>query len=48
MASPHREKCQVYHDIANLKPKFNFLLVLTINKDILGTFGALQVGTENI
>ena len=36
-------KYQVYHNIANLKPLFNFMLVLTIKGDILGAFGALHV-----
>ena len=31
------------HNIANLKPLFNFMLVLTIKGDILGAFGALHV-----
>ena len=30
-------KCQVYHNMG-LKPKFNSLLVLTINEDILGAY----------
>ena len=40
---PSSWKCQVYHNIANTKPKFNFLHILIINEDILGTFGALHV-----
>ena len=45
---PQMGKCQVYHNMASLKPQFNSLLVLTINEDILGAFGALLVWTENI
>ena len=40
---PSGGKYQVYHNIANLKPKFNFMHILIINQDILGTFGALHV-----
>ena len=40
---PLKGGCQVYHNIASLKPLFNFMLVLTIKGDILGTFGALHV-----
>ena len=36
-------KCQVYHNIVNLKPKFNFMHILIINEDIVGAFGALHV-----
>ena len=36
-------ECQVYHNIANLKPLFNFMPVLTIKGDILGTFRELHV-----
>ena len=31
-------KCQVYHNIANMKPKFNFIHILIINEDILSAF----------
>ena len=41
--SPSGGKCQVYHNIVNLKPKFNFMRILIINEDILGAFGALHV-----
>ena len=34
--------------LVNLKPLFNFLHVLKINKDILSTFGALHLRTEII
>ena len=37
---PQWGECQVYHNITSLKPMFNFMLVLTIKGDILGTFGA--------
>ena len=40
---PSWGECQVYHNIARLKPPFNFMLVLKIKGDILGTFGALHV-----
>ena len=40
---PSWGECRVYHNIASLKPLLNFLLVLTIKGDILGTFGALHV-----
>ena len=40
---PSGGRCQVYSNIANLKPKFNFMHILIINEDILGTFGALHV-----
>ena len=43
MGSPSGGKCQVYHNIANLKPKLNFMHTQIINEDILGTFGALHV-----
>ena len=43
---PSSWKCQVYHNIANTKPKFNFLHILIINEDILGTIGALHVWPE--
>ena len=36
-------RCQIYHNVDNLKPLFNFRLVLKINEDILGSFGALHV-----
>ena len=35
--------CQVYHNIANLKPTVDYLLALIIKGGILGTFGALHV-----
>ena len=35
--------CQVYHNVSNLKPKINFIHVLTIEEDILGAFGALHL-----
>ena len=41
-------RCQIYHNVDNLKPLFNFRLVLKINEDILGSFGALHVWTEII
>ena len=48
-ASPQRGGgCQIYHDLLYLKPLFNFLHVLKINKDILSTFGALHLRTEMI
>ena len=40
--------CQIYHNLLYLKPLFNFLHVLKINKDILSTFGALHLRTEII
>ena len=40
--------CQIYHNLVYLKPLFNFLHVLKINKDILSTFGALHLRTEII
>ena len=43
MGSPSGGKCQVYYNIANLKPKLNFMHTLIINEDILGTIGALYV-----
>ena len=43
MGSPSGGKCQVYYNIANLKPKLNFMHTLIINEDILGTIGALHV-----
>ena len=45
---PKRGGCQIYHNLVNLKPLFNFLHVLKINKDILSTFGALHLRTEII
>ena len=33
---PSGGRCQVYYNIANLKPKFNFMHILVINEDILG------------
>ena len=36
-------KCQKYHNIANMKPKCNFMHVLIINVDILGAFGTLHL-----
>ena len=54
-ASPHPPPlppqswgCQIYHNLLYLKPLFNFLHVLKINKDILSTFGALHLRTEII
>ena len=41
--TPSGGKCQVYHNIANMNPKFNFIRVLIINEDILGTLGALHI-----
>ena len=41
-------RCQIYHNVDNLKPLFNFRLVLKINEDIVGSFGALHVWTEII
>ena len=43
-----RGGCQIYHNLLYLKPLFNFLHVLKINKDILSTFGALHLRTEII
>ena len=40
---PPGGRCQICHNIVNLKPKFNFIHILTINEDILGIFGALHV-----
>ena len=40
---PSGGRCQVCHNIVNLKSKFNFMHILIINEDILGTFGALHV-----
>ena len=40
--------CQIYHNLLYLKPLFNFLHVLKMNKDILSTFGALHLRTEII
>ena len=45
---PKEGGCQIYHNLVNLKPLFNFLHVLKINKDILSTFGALHLRTEII
>ena len=42
-APPHGGLCQVYHNVSNLKPKINFIHVLTIKEDILGAFGALHL-----
>ena len=47
-APPQRGVCQIYHNLLYLKPLFNFLHVLKINKDILSTFGALHLRTEII
>ena len=41
--TPSGGKFKIYHNIANMKPKFNFMHILIINEDILGTFGALHV-----
>ena len=46
--APLRGGCQIYHNLLYLKPLFNFLHVLKINKDILSTFGALHLRTEII
>ena len=35
-------ECQVYHNIPNIKPKFNLMHILIINENILGAFGALH------
>ena len=40
---PSGGRCQIYHNIATLKPKFNFIYILIINEDILGAFGTLHV-----
>ena len=45
---PQSWGCQIYHNLLYLKPCFNFLHVLKINKDILSTFGALRLRTEII
>ena len=45
---PSEGVCQIYHNLLYLKPLFNFLYVLKINKDILSTFGALHLRTEII
>ena len=45
---PSERVCQIYHNLLYLKPLFNFLHVLKINKDILSTFGALHLRTEII
>ena len=45
---PSEGGCQIYHNLLYLKPLFNFLHVLKINKDILSTFGALHLRTEII
>ena len=45
---PSEGVCQIYHNLLYLKPLFNFLHVLKINKDILRTFGALHLRTEII
>ena len=41
--TPSGGKFQIYHNIANMKPKFNFMHILIINEDILGAFRALHV-----
>ena len=41
VGGPHvtpQVKFQVYPNIANLKPKFNFMPILINNEDILGAF----------
>ena len=43
MTHPQVVNVKVYHNIANMKPKFNFMLILIIIEDILGAFGALHV-----
>ena len=45
---PSEGACQIYHNLLYLKPLFNFLHVLKVNKDILSTFGALHLRTEMI
>ena len=45
---PSEGACQIYHNLLYLKPLFNFLHVLKVNKDILSTFGALHLRTEII
>ena len=45
---PKEGGVKIYHNLVNLKPLFNFLHVLKINKDILSTFGALHLRTEII
>ena len=45
---PQSWGCQIYHNLLYLKPLFNFLHVLKINKDILSTFRALHLRTEII
>ena len=47
-APTQRGVCQIYHNLLYLKPLFNFLHVLKINKDILSTFGALHLRTKII
>ena len=40
---PSKGLCQVYHNVSNLEPQMNFIHVLTIKEDILGSFGALHL-----
>ena len=41
--TPSDWKFQVYHNIANMKPKFYFMHILIINEDILSAFRALHL-----
>ena len=41
--TPSDWKFQVYHNIANMKPKFYFMYILIINEDILSAFRALHL-----
>ena len=41
--TPQVEDVKYIIILPNLKPKFNFMHILVINEDILGTFGALHV-----
>ena len=41
--TPQLEDVRYVINIVNQKTKFNFLHILIINEDILGTFGALHV-----
>ena len=44
---PSEGVCQIYHNLLYLKPLFNFLHVLKINKDILNTFGGITSQNRN-
>ena len=44
---PLRGGCQIYHNLLYLKPSFNFLHVLKINKDILSTFWSITSQNRN-